>query len=248
MTRRVHFAPTNAVYSDGLSTPSPSHSISSLPSTSSPDLPTPPPEEEDYDGYPTVVYPRTPYAMNQPLDLLLPEIMTPPKSMQIHFLLAYTPYSDPALVWDLSIPPPHALNLEGQNAQISRKALFEPATSPPLESLFITHPYLKWNIEVLPQESGPGAFVSVGDVVDTLYRELRLAIHPIEYAELSEGDMRSEVDNTYYQRCGRIIRPEARMMEQKKGIKRVDLLLGRTRFLGLSGTLSAPDIWELNVS
>jgi len=168
--------------------------------------------------------------------------------MQIHFLLAYTPYSEPALVWDLSHPPPYSSIMDMHAPQIPTQALAEPATSPPLPSLFITHPSLKWNVEVLPQESIPGAFVCVGDVVDTLYRELRHPIHPIEYAEVSEGEMRSAVDATYYQRCGRIANFEARKMEEQKGIKRIDLLVGRTRFMGLSGTLSGPDIWELNIS
>jgi hypothetical protein len=57
-----------------------------------------------------------------------------------------------------------------------------------------------------------------------------------------------DVDKAYYRRCGCIEDPDSRQLEESKGVKRVDFLMGRNRFLGLSGTLKGPDIWELNVS
>ncbi|KAF8959348.1 hypothetical protein BDZ97DRAFT_1400172 [Flammula alnicola] len=234
MSKRVHFAPTNTVYSSSGSEPSPSLTISSLPSSSSPDLPTPPPEEDD--DYQPSVYPRTPYATN--IDLY-PDVVIP-KQMQIHFLLAFTPYLEPAFHYDLSRPP--------TNADYPAHAFSEPATSPPMPSLTITSPFLKFNIEVTPSSPTHGAYVTVTDVLLTLYRELRLAIHPIEYAELSDGEIKQGVDAAYYVRCGRIRDPDERAREEKKGIKKIDLLMGNTRFMGLSGTLSGPDVWELNVA
>jgi hypothetical protein len=162
--------------------------------------------------------------------------------MQIHFLLAYTPYADPALPYDLSWPfsPP--------DIDIPEQAFAEPATSPPLSSLTIIHPALKSDIEVLPSAPIPGSFVSVADVFTKIYRELRLAVHPIEYEELPDGEVRQSVDMAYYTRCGRIRDPAERTYEERKGLKKIDLLMGCTRFMGLSGTLTAPDVWELNVS
>ncbi|KDR84170.1 hypothetical protein GALMADRAFT_701626 [Galerina marginata CBS 339.88] len=237
MSKRVHFAPTNTIYSPGSATPSPSLTVSSLPSSSSPDLPTPPPEEDE--EYQPAVYPRTPYSKQ--LDLY-PDFVVPPKSMQIHFLLAYTPYTEPAVYYDLAHP------LSSIDNHYPAQAFSEPATSPPMPSLIITHPYFKYNIDVIPAIPVAGSYVSVSDVLQKLYREMRLAIHPIEYAELPDGEVRQNVDAAYYTRCGRIRDREERMQEERKGIKKIDLLMGNTRFMGLSGTLSGPDIWELNVS
>ncbi|KAF9529817.1 hypothetical protein CPB83DRAFT_764334 [Crepidotus variabilis] len=223
MAKRVHFAQTATVYSDASASSSPCLSVSSLPSTSSPELPSPPPEEEDYEYYPTNAYP-------------------------IHFLLAFSPFSEPAIPWDLSYPAPKSyMGADGYDL-LTVDTLVEPATSPPLGSLLITHPNLKWNVEILPSDHEPGAFVSVNDVLVSLYRELRLAIHPLEYAELPEGEVRSSVDAAYYARCGRIRDTQIRMLEEKKGIKKIDLLMGRSRFLGLSGTHTSPDVWELNLA
>ncbi|KAF8914385.1 hypothetical protein CPB84DRAFT_1669622, partial [Gymnopilus junonius] len=211
----VHFASTNTIYEPSSQSSSPSLTISSLPSSASPDLLTPPPEEdEEYE----------------------------PKQVQIHFILAYAPYTDPAVHYDLTLPP---TNIE-HNYPV--QAFSEPATSPPMSSLLISHPFLKFHIEVLPSTPIAGAYVSVSDVLAKLYRELRLAIHPMEYAELPDGETRQTVDVAYYTRCARLRDPEDRMLEERKGIKKIDLLMGNTRFLGLSGTLSGPEIWELNVA
>lgn len=126
--------------------------------------------------------------------------------------------------------------------------LSEPATSPPLTVLTITHSTLKWVIEVEPKDPEPGAYVSVNDVFIAIFKELRVPIHSTDYAELTDHEERTAVDAAYYARCGRVPDPQARSLEHQKGIKRVDLLMGRTKFLGLSGTFSGPGHWELNTS
>ncbi|KIM37107.1 hypothetical protein M413DRAFT_20395 [Hebeloma cylindrosporum] len=229
MSRRVHFAPTNTIYEPHSVTPSPALTASSLPSSSSPDLSTPPPDDDD--EYEPSIYPRTPYATEIELQ---PDVVIP-KSIQIHFLLAYTPYSEPALPYDLSWP------FSQSDMDIPEQVFAEPATSPPLPSLTIIHPALKFDIEVLPSAPFPGSYVSVMDVLTKLYRDLRLAVHPIEYEELVDEDLRKMVDLAYYTRYRAVVR-------ELKGLKKVDLLTGCTRFLGLAGTVHAPDVWELNIS
>lgn len=237
MLRRVHFAPTNAVFEPHThsATPSPSLTSSSLPSSSSPDLSTPPPDDDE--EYEPSVYPRTPYATQVEL---YPDVVVP-KTIQIHFLLAYTPFSDPALPYDLSCP------FSQSDTHTQEHDFTEPATFPPLPSLTIIHPALKFDIEIFPSAPVPGSYVSVMDVLTKLYRDLRLAVHPIEYDELLDEEVRKTVDLSYYSRCGRIHDPAERSYEERKGLKKIDLLMGRTRFLGLAGTLHAPDVWELNV-
>ncbi|KAF8164074.1 hypothetical protein BJ912DRAFT_1068595 [Pholiota molesta] len=236
MFRRVHFAPTNRIYSPGSATPSPTFTVSSLPSSSSPDLLTPPPEEED--DYFHAVYPRTPYSTNMDL---YPEAIIP-KPRQIHFLLAYSPHSEPAFHYDLVHPPTNG------DGQYPIHAFSEYATSPPMNSIIVTHPLLKFDIEVTPPPDSSNKFITVADVLVSIYRNLRLSIHPVEYAELPDGERREGVDAAYYVRCGTVRDPEERATEERKGIKKIDLLMGCTRFMGLSGTLSGPEVWELNLA
>ncbi|KAH9482261.1 hypothetical protein JR316_0004359 [Psilocybe cubensis] len=240
MSKRVHFATTNITYQPGYeSSPSPTSSSSSLPSdssSSSSELLTPPPIDEDDRQS---AYPRTPFAKE--LDLY-PEVVTPGPTtqMQIHFLLAFTPYSKPAFYHNLAFP------LSSVENKYPPRAFSEPATSPPLPSLTIFHPRIKQEIIVNPNPPVAGSFVSVRDVLVKLYMELRLAIHPSEYAAVPKEERRF-VDDAYWRRCRKIRNEADRIQEEQKGIKRIDLLMGQTRFTGLSGTLRAPDIWELNV-
>lgn len=161
--------------------------------------------------------------------------------MHIHFLLAFSPYNDPPLHYDLSLPPSLL------DHEISPEEFAEPATHPPLPSLYVTSPYLEWPITIFPS-SGPGGFITVLDVFESIYRALRMPVHPTEYGNLPSPDATQDVNEAYYRRCGRIEDFNLRQLEESKGVKRVDFLMGRNRFLGLSGTLKGPDIWELNVS
>ncbi|KAF9476172.1 hypothetical protein BDN70DRAFT_187992 [Pholiota conissans] len=233
MFKRVHFAPINRIYSPG-SMPSPTLTDSSLPS-SSPGLFTPPPEEDEYIH---AVYPRTPYT--QAMDLY-PEYQEyiAPKPLQIHVLLAFAPNSDPAFDYDLANSP---INGDGQ---YPIQAFNDNATSPPMTSIIILHSLLSSEIEV---NSPSGSPLTVGDVLSAIYRHLRLAIHPVEYSNLPDGERREAVDAAYYVRCGAIRNSAERLAEERKGIKRIDLLMGCSRFMGLSGTLDGPGVWELNIA
>jgi hypothetical protein len=84
------------------------------------------------------------------------------------------------------------------------------------------------------------------DILIAVYRELRLTVHPAEYDSL--GDAKNKVDDAYFLRCRKIDDYDSRQAEERKGIKRVDFLMGKNRFLGLSGTRNSSHIWELNVS
>lgn len=157
--------------------------------------------------------------------------------MQIHYLLAFSPYNDPSIHYDLSLPP---TTLE---RQCEAHTFTEPATQPPLPNLIISCPQLDCQITVKP--SSIQGVVTVLDVFSAVYHGLRPAVHPVEYNRLPH---REDVDAAYYTRCGRILDLDERALEQSKGIKRVDILMGKNRFMGLSGTVKGPNIWELNVS
>ena len=96
-------------------------------------------------------------------------------------------------------------------------------------------------------------YVSVRDVVHALYRGLRMAVHPLEYEALPSMETITNVNEAYFSRCNSIVEKKARQEEQAKGVKRVDFLMDRNRFLGLSKKSSTSRkggsmVWELNVS
>ncbi|KAJ3891788.1 hypothetical protein GG344DRAFT_46676 [Lentinula edodes] len=163
---------------------------------------------------------------------------------RIHYLLAFSPYQLPPIPYHLSTHPSITKSF------ISADVLSEPATDPPVSSLIITCPHLQWEFTVTPS-SRKASCVSVIDVLYALYRGLRIAVHPVEYKALPSPEAVANVNEAYYSRCNSILEAQARQEEQSKGIKRVDFLIGRTRFLGLSKKSRRRDdglVWELNVS
>jgi hypothetical protein len=162
----------------------------------------------------------------------------PLKDINIHYLLAFTPYTDPVIPYDLSEPPHFSNASEGFS---------QPATHPPLQRLTIVHPLFMWNVEVFPSSSTPGACITVSDVLSTLYYELSKGVDPAHYADLPDAE-RQCVDNAYFRRCSDIQEAIQRNHAMNRGVIKLDFLAGQTHFLGLSGTTNGPDIWELNVS
>lgn len=165
--------------------------------------------------------------------------------LRLHILLAFSPFMKPSMEYDLSLPPTTL------TAPYAAHALLEPATNPPVSSLTITCPHLKWPIFVSFSPQSPfqaGSYVSVLDVLTTLHHTLRTAVHPAEYEALPTQDATQNVNTAYFNRCRHIFDPAARKTEALKGVKRVDFLMGRNRFLGLSGTSMDSNVWELNVS
>lgn len=229
MSRRVRFASTNVIYVPSSTVPSPTLSEASL-SSVSPEIHTPPLNKLELE--PSIYCPS-----KFPGQLEFDPVEYDLKDIDIHYLLAFTPYTDPVIFFDLS-EPPHVSSDEGFS---------QPATHPPLRRLTIFHPLFMWNLEVLPSSSTPGAYVTVSDVLFTLYHDLILGVDPAHYAELPPEE-RQCVDNAYFYRCSDIRDANQRNQVRARGVIKLDFLAGRTCFKGLSGTTSGPDIWELNVS
>jgi len=125
--------------------------------------------------------------------------------------------------------------------QFPSQVFSEPATNPPLPNLVITSSQFPWKIVVNPSHDHSDV-VTVSDVFTALYHGLRPSVHPAEYETTLDRDL---VDAAYYARCGRVMDADARLLERRKGVKRVDTLKGRTQFLGLAGTVKSPNHWEL---
>ena len=149
--------------------------------------------------------------------------------ISIHPLLRYP--LEPCIQFDLhhhpsmiTLPPIH-----------SGCSLSEPATNPPLPCLNISTRLLPHSIVVLSsQPHDPHAFVTVSDVLCTLHRALSHNVDHDELAELASPDVRSQVEAMYERRVH--AHPDRRTRESEKrwGIRRIDLLLDQTRFMGLS--------------
>ena len=130
---------------------------------------------------------------------------------------------------------PSSITLPPDYQSLSPATLAEPATHPPLPCLNITVFLLPWSIVVLPSGSpSQNAFVTVSDVLDALHLALNLSATPEELAELASEEIRAEVRAAYERRVQALADWRWRESERLMGIRRVDLLMGRTRFLGLS--------------
>jgi hypothetical protein len=110
---------------------------------------------------------------------------------------------------------------------------------------------LPWSIVVTPSSPKPDACVTVADVITTLHRTLRLAVHPDEFNALPSHEAKYRVNAAYESRYKRMasVDPTGFEEEKRKGVKRVDFFMGRTMFLGLSPCVSmGPNVWMINVS
>lgn len=167
--------------------------------------------------------------------------------VQIHPVLAA---GVSTLAWNLTLPAP-TFNPPDTVAQ--------PATHPPLPELVIMCDYLPWHIVVKPVPSAswsPGAphIVTVGDVLHTIHRMLRLAVSEREFTTLPP-DSQARVTMAFDARIAQAD-PRLRATETSKGIKRVDFLMESRSFIGLSMVTNPAvlqgrglgQVWMLNVA
>jgi len=100
---------------------------------------------------------------------------------------------------------------------------------------------------VIPIHSSPhpDPFVTVADVLKTLYTALRLAVTPAEYDALPSREAKFRVVAAYENRCRKS--GNAYDEEKRKGVKRIDFLMGRNMFAGLTAISGQRDTWLLHV-
>jgi hypothetical protein len=113
--------------------------------------------------------------------------------------------------------------------------LTQPATMPPLPSVTVRIETLPWSIIVLPsQPDAPDAYVSAWDVLEAIHRQLGEVVTPGELGELPSEEMRSLVWAVFQHRAWTSPDPWTREIELRAGPRCIDMLLGYTRFLGLT--------------
>ena len=217
--KQVRFNDENIFYPPGSSTPSPTFSQSSLPSSGDSSGPCTPPQN----NYPSLSLPDGPVA--------------------IHPLLAFHPFVPP-IIHDASLPP-HTLapNMRASPRSLPASVLEEPATQPSMHTMTLVIDQFPWRLTIPPTKH----YVSVRDLLEALYCFLRHPVLPSEYNTLPTQALKDEVSIAFHNRCGRAPSKEAADEQYHKGVKRVDFLRGRTRFMGLSSTKVGPDVWILNL-
>ncbi|KAJ7473164.1 hypothetical protein B0H11DRAFT_1658292, partial [Mycena galericulata] len=111
-----------------------------------------------------------------------------------------------------------------------------PPSSPPQISLSIGTPHLPWSITV---SASNGRYVTILDVLITLYHALRTNVTAAEFNALGTQNRMRRVTAAYEHRYLRLEGHHGYTEEKVHGVKRVDFLMGFTRFRGFSST-SAP--------
>ncbi|KAF8959347.1 hypothetical protein BDZ97DRAFT_1667301 [Flammula alnicola] len=139
----------------------------------------------------------------------------------------------------------HPSTITRNHHSISSRAFPEPATNPPMPFITITASSLPWTIKVYASNR---AFVTFEDVVDSVYRTLRTNITQSEFNSFPSASDQRRASRAYEQRYRRQRNGRLYEEEKRSGMKRVDFLMGHTRFLGISSSGRRPDEWHLNVT
>ena len=135
--------------------------------------------------------------------------------------------------------------LTRNNYSLSVRTLREPATTPPLSFITIGSLHLPWIIKVYASNA---LYVSLEDVFDSIYRNLRTNITSGEFNLFQNQDDQRRATRAYEKRYRRHRNPRAYDEEKRGGMKRVDFLMGHTKFLGLSNSSRRPDEWQLRIA
>ncbi|KAJ7290511.1 hypothetical protein C8J57DRAFT_1459029 [Mycena rebaudengoi] len=136
----------------------------------------------------------------------------------------------PLLNYDISI---HPSLIPTHYLGISTAALCEPAVYPPQYSITLVTPHLPWSMAV---SATNGRYVTVADVINTIYRALRVNVTHREFNFFGTPKLKRRATAAYVQRYERLRGHRGWAEERSQGVKRVDFLMGCTKFRGISPT------------
>ncbi|KAJ7730616.1 hypothetical protein DFH07DRAFT_993016 [Mycena maculata] len=223
--RHVRFSSTNTFHSPPQAPPLTSATSSSSASSLGPLTP-----------------PSTPYsALPGPTPFAPRRSYTDPSFVksQAHSFIAFS--NKPVLKYDVSM---HPSTISTCHTGLSCAGFAEPAVYPPQAAISLLTPHLPWAIGV---PASNGSYVTVFDVIDSIYRTLRVNTLPAEFNALGSQKLMRKAAAAYTQRYERLRGHRGYTEEKKQGVKRVDFLMGYTRLQGISPTPGAPDVWQLNI-
>ncbi|PBK63339.1 hypothetical protein ARMSODRAFT_1007772 [Armillaria solidipes] len=135
------------------------------------------------------------------------------------------------LRFDLSMAAFNPIRVDnmGMRTQLGFNELSGPATHPHIQRMTVicdAMPY--WPITIGDGSGG----LSLGDVLQGLYRMMMWRISRSEWERFPEGD-RTAIAKAFARRCRALGNSQLENAERQDGVKRVDLLLGKTMFRGL---------------
>ncbi|KAL1745338.1 hypothetical protein HDZ31DRAFT_36708 [Schizophyllum fasciatum] len=158
------------------------------------------------------------------------------EATKIHQLLAWRRDGPPALAYDLTSPP-NSIPARGG------ASLDDPALQPASHATALKIATPCGTVRVA--RAAGRRFIGCRDVLRALHAHLATPVHPDEFARLPSA-MREEVSRAFYARCDAVEERAAREEATARGVLRVDLLAGKTRFGGLARR-HGPGEWELRV-
>lgn len=250
--RRVHFidpATNDVFYPDMLTspvippTPSPTYSLSSLPSSPLPSTP------GSSRPYCVPLPPVGPYIVVQQVH---PAIAYQSRIAPLHFdvtvapsqLTSSIPRTPGTGMWSPR-PPVQQSPLTGRSPSPVRfelSLLDEPVTYPHMTSIILFSDLLPWSTRV--EAETPTGVVTIFDVLRTLHAALRTPISMSEWNSLPV-QTQSSVSAAFYHRLGGIRDHSLREKQLKKGVRRLDFLLGNTKLLGIAVVSDKPGAFTL---
>lgn len=228
-TKQVRFAYKNIFHSPPVTPAMPSLSFSSSTAPSSLGAVTPP----------SVSHPLPPSASQRMLHGV-------PKASSSTGYAGSTrthPYFEMSgIIWDMM---DHPSTISRHHQSVSSRVWSEPATNPPMPFIVITIPHFAWKFNVYASNH---SFVTFEDVVHSVYRSLRKNITQSEFHAAASPAEQRQASRAYEHRYRRQRSTRAYEEEKRGGMKRVDFLMGRTRFVGLVSSGRRSEEWRLDVT
>ena len=253
--KRVHFIDplTNDVFfPDMLSppvwppTPSPTFSTSSLPS---------PPQPTTPNSLLSYYVPLPPVGPYDTIQHVHPAVSYDGRIPPLYFDVTVAPSQLPDPIpqppkmggWFSKCSRPSAKQspLTGRPASPVRfdlSLLEEPVTYPHMNSIVLFSDLLPWSTRV--EAAMPGDVVTIFDVLQTLHTVLRTPISKSEWNILS-AHTQTSVSAAFYRRLGGVRDHALREKQLRKGVRRLDFLLGNTKLLGIAAVADKPGFFAL---
>ncbi|KAF7304521.1 hypothetical protein HMN09_00854700 [Mycena chlorophos] len=180
-------------------------------------------------------------------------LAAPPRAVA-HRALAHAEHQ--LLHYDVSLPP-STMTSNASYSPLPSSVLNEPAAYPPQRTLVLATANLPYAITISPSSASLG-YVTVADVLGGLYAALRVHVSREEFAQLTAGNAKvvRRVSEAYTARYMRLHGHRGYAEEKAGGVRRVDFLMGHTKFRGLS-LMTAPasgspgqlqDVWRIHLA
>lgn len=164
--------------------------------------------------------------------------LSPNGIIEMNPLLAYNPYTRTSpIVYDVSQRP--------ATARLRAKELAQPVTYPPLYSMEVQITHLPFWRPIQLAATSPQAGVTLAELLDAVHAFLQLSVTGKEYASFPP-DVRNSISLAFARRCERA--GAGAEAEKKKGLKRVDCLLGNFRWIGLTRAGKGSQSWQLHLA